>query len=59
MAESPRLHFSLSEREVKVFRGSLRSLNKVGAELMISATPNEVRDHMSVSLKKTDLQLKI
>jgi hypothetical protein len=44
--DSPRLQFSLSEREVKTFRGSLRSLNKVGAELMICATPNEVCDHL-------------
>jgi hypothetical protein len=43
--EASRLEFSIMEPEFKTFRSCLRSMSKIGAELMIQATPNEVSDH--------------
>ena len=41
---SPRLEFTLADKEYKIFRSSLRCLFKLGGELMICATPNEASD---------------
>lgn len=42
--EASRLEFSMMEPEIKTFRSCLRSMSKIGAELMIQATPNEASD---------------